>query len=657
MSKKNFSPNDSLQQSTTMPSTRSGDRSSLETSTYPSRLLSGGAQIGGGSMDALKLDHLDRMHRDIEATTRKWEVEQRKLFKLDQDLQAAEAEYKQKRNKGVDQRKPYKPDQDSQVTEADAKQRRNKGDRCSAPPDDALHEAEAKVKKLEKELQKAHETLNDGTHKNEQLRAQIDQLRRERLTLNEVFRKLQKEITSNKKSIHRCMTNLNEEKLRSEGYKQQARAESKRLELDRKAFHDGIKKLKEDVLEDSRLQREHDKSLNMTELAQTTADDRNKKKSYTVADEEEAFSETVMYRRILKLSFLNTIQRRHINNHQKNIEVFEQAFRTIKFTTGYSDIEEIVEIFLGIEQRNYSLLTYVNGLNREIEAIEIRNQELHGQMENYNRDLAQSTARKNAAVSETMTQVAQTKKATEMKEQMFMQANEVLEGCQELIWNIVLYLRRELPELVNMGYEGDLPVTNVKPPDEHDDNLNNHLMYIEEALLQFRGCLGPDPARVIPPKPVSSGRIRIEPPQGDDDDDDFEDGMGETKPLTLQQLREKAMSGRRSKRKGGQPGNRPHGDRVQDLAEDLPAPVSKVENDTTRREAGPPPLRDHPPSYVAKEASIDNGMISANPPSTSKSPSARPSSKQQAPDKEQLVDDDSGDRKEMWWRNKGDTKK
>merc|ERR1711935_844639 len=94
------------------------------------------------------------------------------------------------------------------------------------------------------------------------------------------------------------------------------------------------------------------------------------------ADEEENFNSTAVMRRILKLAFLNAIQRRHIRQHQKNIEVFEQAFATIKSTTGISDIEEIVEIFVLLEQRNFSLLTYVNTLNREIETFEMSNREL-----------------------------------------------------------------------------------------------------------------------------------------------------------------------------------------------------------------------------------------------------------------------------------------
>merc|ERR1719359_713972 len=104
------------------------------------------------------------------------------------------------------------------------------------------------------------------------------------------------------------------------------------------------------------------------------------KRQYMVADEEDRFSDQVMFRRILKLAFLNTIQRRHIKQHQKNIEVFEQAFATIKSTTGISEIEEIVKIFVSLEQRNFSLLTYVNQLNREIEATELRNRELEDQI-------------------------------------------------------------------------------------------------------------------------------------------------------------------------------------------------------------------------------------------------------------------------------------
>merc|ERR1719454_159724 len=165
------------------------------------------------------------------------------------------------------------------------------------------------------------------------------------------------------------------------------------------------------------------------------------RKTYMVADEEEAFSEPQMHRRILKLSFLNTIQRRHIKQHRKNIEVFEQAFATIKSSTGISDIEEIVKIFIGLEQRNFSLLTYVNELNRDIESIEVRNQELQNQSNNCKQEQENSAVRRKEALSEIQEQIRKTQAATAEKENMTKDSEKALSMCRPQIKSIVDYLK------------------------------------------------------------------------------------------------------------------------------------------------------------------------------------------------------------------------
>merc|ERR1719428_1162023 len=135
---------------------------------------------------------------------------------------------------------------------------------------------------------------------------------------------------------------------------------------------------------------------------------RSNQRAYMVADEEDDFSEQVMYRRILKLAFLNCIQRRHIKQHQKNIEIFEQAFATIKSTTGISDIEEIVKIFVKLEERNFSLLTYVNTLNREIESLEKRNKELADQIVVQRELEAEGEVRRKEKLEDLKTQIQST---------------------------------------------------------------------------------------------------------------------------------------------------------------------------------------------------------------------------------------------------------
>merc|ERR1712072_741332 len=143
----------------------------------------------------------------------------------------------------------------------------------------------------------------------------------------------------------------------------------------------------------------------------------SKNKGFIVAPEEDEFSDSGFMKRILKLAFLNTIQRRHIKQHQKNIEVFEQAFATIKSTTGISEIEEIVKIFVKLEERNFSLLTYVNQLNREIEATELRNRELKQQLEDFRDNEEWTRQKKDQLVSALDRQITKTAQAQDEIEQ------------------------------------------------------------------------------------------------------------------------------------------------------------------------------------------------------------------------------------------------
>merc|ERR1719386_641045 len=97
------------------------------------------------------------------------------------------------------------------------------------------------------------------------------------------------------------------------------------------------KDMQKELQNQSEVQKEQDNLHRFTRAQDsnnTSAGKGKNRRTYMVADEEEAFSETAMHQKILKLSFLNTIQRRHIRQHQKNIEVFEQAFATIKSSTG-----------------------------------------------------------------------------------------------------------------------------------------------------------------------------------------------------------------------------------------------------------------------------------------------------------------------------------
>lgn len=666
MSKKITSPNDSLLQSTREPSTRSGDRTSLDASSFSvtRRLLTGGSQMGGGSYKSYILDHLARMHSDIESTTRKLELEQRRLYNLDKTLANAESEYNQKREK-------YKLFQNAQ--------------------DDAVQHKAAKVKQLERQLVKAIEDLNKGNCDNEQLREQIDQLRRERQILDLVFKQMVRDINGNKKTMERVKQTMVDSKMTSEEAKQKTRALNKLLERERRDFKDMTNKMQKDMQNQSEVQKEQDNLHRFTRAQdkQNSGGQGKNRRTYMVADEEEAFSETAMHRRILKLSFLNTIQRRHIKQHQKNIEVFEQAFATIKSSTGISDIDEIVKIFIALEQRNFSLLTYVNQLNREIESIEIRNRELQLQKKKYEKEQDESEKRKADAVNELCVQIQKTRAATEDKEKMIEDSTAALTECRPLIWNIVKFLKQEMPALINAGHEGDPPPMKTASPDDHEENLNNYLMYIEEMILQFRVSLsrkdaeqerivyyqqhmalpawqewashndpkafpspsellaqvGPSSARPkaqqVPPKPTKPTELPSAHITGDDSDDDPDTGLGD-RPWTRNELRERAQAMiQRRKRKQ-------HGKLIGEEKRADPMDDATGTGDTARKDMAPPPTREYAASSIAsKESKDDSGA------SLSKSPSMsgkQPSDNFAEGGAALREDEEGGDRKAMWWR-------
>jgi hypothetical protein len=594
-------------------------------------MTSGAGQIGGGSFLSYLQDHMDRMYKDIEATTRKLELEQRRLYQSEKELQSAETEFTQKRAK---------------FTKLN-----------QAGIDDAVAVKYKEVHRLELQLKKAIADLDQGNFENENLRQQIDQHRRERKLLDSVFRQQQKLIAQRERDMKKLLSNVHEDKTTVEDTKNRGKALTKMLERERKGFHGEIHRMKDAVDKERDVQKEQEKL--------STHTGSKSGRPYMVADEEEAFSFKAKQRQILKISFLNTCQRRHIKQHQKNNEVIDQAFATIKSTTGISNIDEIVRIFVALEQRNYSLLTFVNQLNRDIESTDIRNRELKKQLEKHQQEQEQAKGRKEKALAEVNAQIARTKAAAAEKDKMVRDLDTALVESRDSIKSVVrsldTFMKQGLPKLMNEPYDsGELPPMKASPPDEQEEHLNNHLMYIEEALLQFRDCL----SKVGLQRAVLQGK----PPNGDrrygprqetlpsakihdnDSDDDPETGLGEEFWNRKQLLEKVRMQGKKP-RKGQGGVLRSH---VQEAAEEAPP-----ERAAPRRDAGPPPPKaDYAASSVtSRESGYEQNSGSTN---LSKSPSV--SVKQQAPGPEGMKespqeDEADGDREKSWWSGKGKEKK
>lgn len=81
-----------------------------------------------------------------------------------------------------------------------------------------------------------------------------------------------------------------------------------------------------------------------------------------------------LLRRKLQAIIVNNKEKlRMIESYQRNMRVLDDAFTTMKESSGLTDIKELEIVFIKSEEQNCELLTYLNTLNQEIEKIEDEN--------------------------------------------------------------------------------------------------------------------------------------------------------------------------------------------------------------------------------------------------------------------------------------------
>lgn len=388
-------------------------------------------------------DHLQRMHNEIESTTRKLELEKRRLNKLDEEVERVRAEHREK------------------VIKAN-----NSDDKVAGV---------VSVKKLENRLAKAISTLNASLHENEGIRARIDDARRERLHMNQVFKKVQAEIKDNQAQVKQLQRESDMARHEEEECKTRLAALRKQLEIERRQFNGNVQKLQRDLKDQHR----EDVLQRVAVVRDAPTEEERKQKTQSLkADEEDNFHSETLMRRILKHAFLNAIQRRRIRQHQKNIEVFEQAFATIKSTTGISDIEEIVRIFVILEQRNFSLLTYVNALNSDIESLDKQNRELEDQFQMQRKMDEEGQKTRTGALTDLVQQIEAIERATHENYQQAEQQSEIMERCKPWVQSVLKTVDRE-----NRGFGGD------EVAESPDNDMLGWLTSIERTLTQWKDFL------------------------------------------------------------------------------------------------------------------------------------------------------------------------
>ena len=253
------------------------------------------------------------------------------------------------------------------------------------------------IKILENRLDKALVKFNEALAQNKALRTEIDNLRRERVVFDQIYKKLEKELQEKKRE----MTNVIE--VSNVAYEARDQAQNEIAAL--RAQSDREQSIFEDELQDLNQVIDSDAKLHL----------QLRRASILRAN---AHVEQINAMRAKKAKSQISQVKDKVSKQSK-VQSFEEAFQKIKEATGTSDMDELVKNFIVSEEQNFSLYNYLNDLSRESEKLDEQIEEIKFEIEKYKGQDEATEELHKKLVKEYDEKIAACREKTEKQEQNY----------------------------------------------------------------------------------------------------------------------------------------------------------------------------------------------------------------------------------------------
>lgn len=276
------------------------------------------------------------------------------------------------------------------------------------------------VQVLENRLDKALVKFNEAVAHNKELREQIDNLRRERLTFDTIYKKLQRELADKKRSMAEIIEAANvayeeRDKLQAEATRLRSTAEKEQQD-----FESEWKQLGEQL--DSDL-KQHD--VLARELSKRVEHHRQHSGSAQGAEDSDGQDK----RPGRRSSWGVAKDKASVHASIEKVASYEEAFARLVAATGISDAEELVSRFLDAETQCFSRFNHLNELNLDIGKTETALAEVKEEIERYKGSHRGAETLRQRYVAELETKLQQVEARTEGFERKF---EELSATVQEL---------------------------------------------------------------------------------------------------------------------------------------------------------------------------------------------------------------------------------
>ncbi|CAF3580385.1 unnamed protein product [Rotaria socialis] len=375
---------------------------------------------------------------------------------------------------------------------------------------------------LENRLDTALKRFSALLASNSLLRSEIDNLRNERERYENLSRKSENELRDLRaqlvESIERSVTS----------YEQRKDANAKAIMLQNKAEAD--RTISEAEMRELERQISHDRKLR----------DFMKLKSQERQEDEELLTHR-------KRKEAEASEKRRKEKEEHSVEAYESKFKKIQDISREQDLDKLVDKFIEVEDKNFALFNYVNELNNQIEILQEQIAEIKKEIHRFEVQGVDLEDQRKKTLDQLEEKSANATRLADEHEEKSRTGKKILEQCRGGIDSIFRKIgcdRRQIESLLQ-SHEG---VT--------EENMLRYLGIIEERtneLLMAQAATHAKeqnvPLRERAPNLIGDGpsgpapHVHVHLPNTDDrrDHEDREEKTEELKPLTREELKQRAI--------------------------------------------------------------------------------------------------------------------
>lgn len=379
------------------------------------------------------------------------------------------------------------------------------------------------IRVLENRLDKAKVDFNSCLSENGKLRETFDHMRVEKKTFDTIRLKLEKELVENKQKI------MDGIETSTAAYEARDEAQGKMMALKEKADKDLAQY-----------------NTELKELMRIIEHDRKLKDFMRIKSEERA----EMMEGELSSQRKKKDEKEKGDKAEETIESYESAFHTIKEATGIEDIDQLVNKFIEVEDKNFALFNYVNELNNEIEQLQEQINESQAEIEKFKSEEVEMASQRKALLKGLEDNLSSSTEQADQYDTQFKQSKKIIEQLKSGVDSLFNKINCDRSAITDM-LGGTSGVTDV--------NMMQFLGLIEQRtneLLQVHGFVSSketdgdsEPAVAVGllgqgPQPGMTSVAIVPPTTGDDYDSDASSGSeDDQRPLTQQELKNKILKG------------------------------------------------------------------------------------------------------------------